>query len=339
MTPAPTSLPPIKHLLNLSHPQPTRSQYHLPSPPPLQGMDPLRAHGDYHSSNAPWGRLPSPATPPFDNKEEKRVLTTSFGTTAGSRFPCPVKLDPLQPTFTGAGQQRRPPIIIASHNHSARRQQQYHYHLASIVHRQNPPPGIEHVTPQPTNPPFSSSGNPILKRRRGRPPAKILDGSCIVEGGWIFLSPTVLSVDHSAHVSPSSATSSQHPNGNATILGGRAMPIQRQHKKQLIDAVGVQTYLATDLNQMQIPVRKRGRKPKRILQGHSCFVWKDMPIIRSPQATAKARDTAAANRVGKKKHKRRQYQTLWVQSQHQKSSVPDEDMRSADNQLEVRAKG
>ncbi|KAI7886671.1 hypothetical protein K492DRAFT_190049 [Lichtheimia hyalospora FSU 10163] len=161
-------------------------------------------------------------------------------------------------------------------------------------------------TPAPTRLSFTPTGEPILKRRRGRPPSNARE-ACTWEGGWTFLSPTVWSVNNNNSnqvTAPPSTTlpvSGQQKDQPRKTLDATS---QQQHSG---DISSIAAFSSSDLsNVMHMPKRKRGRKPKKHLVGHSCFVWKDIPIVRSPLSTAKARATAAANRLKKEKERQEQ---------------------------------
>lgn len=168
----------------------------------------------------------------------------------------------------------------------------------------NPSTSEHFETPPPTQLSFTSSGEPILKRRRGRPPSNARE-ACTWEGGWTFLSPTVWSVNNNQVIAPPSvpvSSSEQQKDQPRKTLD--AATTSQQQSNTVSD---IAAFSSSDLsNVMHMPKRKRGRKPKKHLVGHSCFVWKDIPIVRSPLSTAKARATAAANRLKKEKERQEQ---------------------------------
>ncbi|KAJ8663186.1 hypothetical protein O0I10_001363 [Lichtheimia ornata] len=177
----------------------------------------------------------------------------------------------------------------------------------------NPSTSERLETPAPTRLSFTSTGEPILKRRRGRPPSNARE-ACTWEGGWTFLSPTVWSVNNnnsnqvtappSTTLPVSSSSSGQQNNQPRKTLDAATTSQQQSHSGAISD---IAAFSSSDLsNVMHMPKRKRGRKPKKHLVGHSCFVWKDIPIVRSPLSTAKARATAAANRLRKEKERQEQ---------------------------------
>ncbi|KAI9263072.1 hypothetical protein BY458DRAFT_514767 [Sporodiniella umbellata] len=99
---------------------------------------------------------------------------------------------------------------------------------------------------------LSESGQAILKRRRGRPP----NMKPYMEGDgkhWTFLTPTVWDVNHEPPSTPS-------PPSEDSMHGAMAA-----FTSASMDRV------------LQMPRKKRGRKPKSHIEGHSCFVWKDIP--------------------------------------------------------------
>ncbi|KAI8143955.1 hypothetical protein BJV82DRAFT_610008 [Fennellomyces sp. T-0311] len=134
-----------------------------------------------------------------------------------------------------------------------------HYHDQQ---QQQPPSPAPRPMPPPTTQILISptTGQPILKRRRGRPPS---NREPVNEGGWTFLTPTVWDVKQPPvqHESPEPKTE-QHE-------------MMAAFSSSNMDTV------------LQMPRKKRGRKPKTQLAGNSCFVWKELPSTRSPSKKAK----------------------------------------------------
>lgn len=130
------------------------------------------------------------------------------------------------------------------------------------------------VTPSPipnTQIVFDSSGQPVLKRRRGRPPTcnNNFDG-----GGWTFLTPTVWDI----HVSQEQK--------DRELKADNDMMAKSKLQVHLVDDTSMNDSMNafTDSNMdtlLQMPRKKRGRKPKTHIAGNSCFVWKDLTSTRS----------------------------------------------------------
>lgn len=104
----------------------------------------------------------------------------------------------------------------------------------------------------PRNPPpaqifLSSTGQPILRRRRGRPRN---------DGDWTFLTPTVWDVKTSSSPQEESVSSEEEDNDD---------------NKSTMEAAFTSAKMDTVL---EMPRKKRGRKPKTQIAGNSCFVWR-----------------------------------------------------------------
>lgn len=119
---------------------------------------------------------------------------------------------------------------------------------------------------------FDSSGQPVLKRRRGRPPTC---NNNFETGGWTFLTPTVWDI----HVSEEQKE--RELKADNDILSRLH---QHQQVHLLDDTMNDSMNAFTDSNMntlLQMPRKKRGRKPKTHIVGNSCFVWKDLTCTRS----------------------------------------------------------
>lgn len=129
---------------------------------------------------------------------------------------------------------------------------------------ETPPESQELDLPPFTQIVLSESGQAILKRRRGRPPTI---KHCTADGKhWTFLTPTVWDVTHHDQ----SLTTSEKNECTDDVMSGTMAAFTSSSMDMVL----------------QMPRKKRGRKPKSHIHGHSCFVWKDM--------------TSANNRVKKK---------------------------------------
>lgn len=139
----------------------------------------------------------------------------------------------------------------------------------TIVERPPLPPSTQIV--------LSESGQPILKRRRGRPPSM---REPALEGGWTFLTPTVWDVNQ-----PTQPQQSQPPplsqNTTATAAADSVMN------------GSMAAFTSSNMDMvLQMPRKKRGRKPKTHIVGNSCFVWKDITASRRSTKVIKEQKAA-----------------------------------------------
>jgi hypothetical protein len=107
---------------------------------------------------------------------------------------------------------------------------------------------------------FTNTGEPILKRKRGRPPNL---REPVWEGGWTFVTPTVWNITSASPV----ASLEQEDTETTTAFTSSTM-----------DTV------------LTMPKKKRGRKPKTHIEGNSCFVWRDLTASGQRKAKAAKRD-------------------------------------------------
>ncbi|KAI9305317.1 hypothetical protein BJ944DRAFT_239759 [Cunninghamella echinulata] len=132
----------------------------------------------------------------------------------------------------------------------------------------------------------STKNNPIHKKRRGRPPIYYSSSSSFPSNNnesddnniifknqqyqhdrsqdWTFLTPTVHSplsqLNQEQKEKWTKNQRQQTVSGNTTHCS-------------------MSTFSTTNLDH-NLPWKKRGRKPKLNYNGHHCFVWKEIPIIR-----------------------------------------------------------
>ncbi|KAG2210268.1 hypothetical protein INT47_003253 [Mucor saturninus] len=121
---------------------------------------------------------------------------------------------------------------------------------------------------------LSESGHPILKRRRGRPP-NMREPS--LEGGWTFLTPTVWDVNHPQQGSAPATL----PSTSDSVMNGSMAAFTSSNMDMVL----------------QMPRKKRGRKPKTHIVGNSCFVWKDITAARRSTKVIKEQQKAALRRL------------------------------------------
>lgn len=116
---------------------------------------------------------------------------------------------------------------------------------------------------------FTEDGEPFIKRRRGRPP--IIREAAWNGGDWTFMTPTVWNVNSSGQPPTTQQQQQQSNEKNDPSLD-----------KSLT------AFTNSDLDTvLQMPKKKRGRKPKTQFAGNSCFVWKDLTAKRSSSSSRK----------------------------------------------------
>lgn len=112
---------------------------------------------------------------------------------------------------------------------------------------------------------LSESGQPILKRRRGRPPSM---REPTLEGGWTFLTPTVWDVNNPQSQQQQQQQEQQQQNDHSdtpdSVMNGSMAAFTSSNMDMVL----------------QMPRKKRGRKPKTHIAGNSCFVWKEITASR-----------------------------------------------------------
>ncbi|KAI7881503.1 uncharacterized protein EV154DRAFT_523389 [Mucor mucedo] len=117
---------------------------------------------------------------------------------------------------------------------------------------------------------FDSTGQAVLKRRRGRPPTC---NTSYETGGWTFLTPTVWDI----HVSQEQKEREIKADHDTMLRLSQQVHVIDDNMNDSMNAF-------TDSNMdtlLQMPRKKRGRKPKTHIVGNSCFVWKDLTCTRS----------------------------------------------------------
>lgn len=132
---------------------------------------------------------------------------------------------------------------------------------------------------------ISPTGQPILKRRRGRPPSNREPQQ---EGGWTFLTPTVWDVKQTATpvIGTTCASSSKGDNTSTTTPCSSANGTLTHENNDMQGSMAAFTS-STMETVLQMPRKKRGRKPKTHIEGNPCFVWRDLPCTRSSSRSSK----------------------------------------------------
>ncbi|KAI9278984.1 hypothetical protein BDA99DRAFT_493689 [Phascolomyces articulosus] len=255
--PSPTIAPNDNNTLNIPHIStpalsPSTSCISLLSPrmeelPPLQGYDPPVRKLSGTPIIAPWSNDSS-------NNSSTVIMTT-----------------PPSPPDSSSSSCSSIPSSPPSHTYQKQQQQQQHLPSpppSSMVTQQKQ----QRPRPQPLSKPSiqqqptaqilisPTTGQPILKRRRGRPPS---NREPVNDGGFTFLAPVTWAV--------------QQP------------PEQEQAPEPKTDQHEMMAaFSSSNMDTvLQMPRKKRGRKPKTQLAGNSCFVWKELPTTRSTKKIMK----------------------------------------------------
>jgi hypothetical protein len=146
------------------------------------------------------------------------------------------------------------------------------------------------MTERPPLPPstqiiLSESGQPILKRRRGRPPSL---REPALEGGWTFLTPTVWDVKNP----PSEETQVQQ-----VQQAQQEQQLQQANTDSIMNG-SMAAFTSSNMDMvLQMPRKKRGRKPKTHIVGNSCFVWKDITASRRSTKVQKQQESSSPRRL------------------------------------------
>ncbi|KAG2176949.1 hypothetical protein INT43_007603 [Umbelopsis isabellina] len=274
------TLPPISQLLPDSrwHHQPQRSVSSSPS--------------SYTNKSSDFLRPPALVIPPPTNENQLLSPAASSHSPISPHSPTaspkhPRYLSPISPSLS--------PIEPSPQSSEPRRPSgDFHLQVPSFSwHRRSsdpPPLQHDHVEPKHQSPPppprmslspsrrsveeeparvnpilFTNTGEPILKRKRGRPPNL---REPVWEGGWTFVTPTVWNI-----TSASPMSTNEHEDTETTTA----------FTSSTMDTV------------LTMPKKKRGRKPKTHIEGNSCFVWRDLTASGQRKVKAKAADAAIAD--------------------------------------------
>lgn len=239
--------------------------------PPLQGDDPpkrLKRHPSISSVSSINSNYSSSS---FNTKPTLwHVVSPSVSPMSPSAASFPLSPPSLSSTALAASS--------FSPRQEQQQQQQQQYQPGSpsppptpLISPPSPPAPVaieqDHRPPLPpsTQIVMDEEGQPILKRRRGRPPSS---RESSLEGGWTFLTPTVWDVKY------------QQQSQNGSVSEEPACPDQQEPTASVNNGEIAAFSSSGTETSLQTPRKKRGRKPKTHIVGNSCFVWKDISATR-----------------------------------------------------------
>ena len=125
------------------------------------------------------------------------------------------------------------------------------------------------------------------KRKRGRP-TNASRPEIKSDSNWTFVKPTVWDVKQGPH------HQQQEINQDTPDTGSKLQ--SNSTLDFYADNSGVSTFTTTNMNvTLNIPKKKRGRKPKKEVAGNSCFVWKDLTAPRGANKPKKTENTEKTN--------------------------------------------
>lgn len=273
---SPMASPSITYTLSSSTSLSATNNHHLP---PLQGDDPPQRL-----------RLPSPSLSPISPKSlfsataswntTQNVYSSSPSSVCSSTTTEEEEEEVAEDNVSSGGSSGSPSFSFSSLSVSTQHQQQQPQqaqqqpfsrptstNTATAANTAAAIPNTQIV--------FDSSGQPILKRRRGRPP------TCLDENGgsFTFLTPTVWDI----HVS-------EEQKQKELKADQKLIAAQEKQRNAVLPEEENMLNAFTNSNMdtiLQMPKKKRGRKPKTHISGNSCFVWKDLTSTRSPSAAVR----------------------------------------------------
>ncbi|ORZ24475.1 hypothetical protein BCR42DRAFT_403028, partial [Absidia repens] len=242
--------------------------------PPIHGDDPPPRRRPVQSTP-----LLQPRTPANYLHQHKRSFSQGdkplYADSHSDQGICAIGPTTLPTPPTSFSSPSPPPSIVISPSASSSASENKHNNKATTITNKNllqpttsnkksrqstATKGVKELGPAP--PPcteilISPTGQPILKRRRGRPPTR---SPGYEEGGWTFLSPTVWDVASPSSSSPSSSLSpeqQQQYDRRGTAAEDEGM---------MNDAMTAFTSADMD-TVLPMPKKKRGRKPKTHIEG------------------------------------------------------------------------
>lgn len=253
--PSPMSLSPQWPKNNMLSPSPTQIR---PCTPPHSEKSPgLLSIESFNSTVSPLlSPIPSPCSPsmnwseqqlpPIHGDDPPRRLTTSPSPTFNNNNSFYRPIDPIKRLSTGTLDVPKPAVDT----------------YLSVTQRQR---SLSETNERPFEQEsrkrsLSINDEPSTKRKRGRPPAVTPE----TEDQITFLTPTVwnipVSKDQQEREKKASLkqTTEDHMHDSMTAFSSFDM-----------DTV------------LHMPRKKRGRKPKTLIHGNSCFIWKDLTSTRS----------------------------------------------------------
>ncbi|KAI8061401.1 hypothetical protein BDF21DRAFT_429455, partial [Thamnidium elegans] len=256
--------------------------HHSPLPamlslPPLQGDDPprrLQRHSSISSSlSSPkqsFNSLWTSSAPPSPNPQSQN--SPSLYSTSPSLYPISPSLYPTSPSHQDTPFSPLPQPIPKLQFQPTTNTTPSPAPTSPMILSSRSASPVEPLPPS-TQIVLNESGQPVLKRRRGRPPSV---REPALEGGWTFLTPTVWDVNNPQQQRPAATAASSSASLADSVMNGSMAAFTSSNMDMVL----------------QMPRKKRGRKPKTHIVGNSCFVWKDITASRRSTKVIKEQKAA-----------------------------------------------
>ncbi|KAI8097897.1 uncharacterized protein B0P05DRAFT_582883 [Gilbertella persicaria] len=265
--------------------------------PILSPIDSYTSSPNSSSFQSPLSPLPSPSLlslptqnsslPPLQGDDPPRRLrhpsVSSVGSISSITSPKPSSFNlPLWTNMLSPISQAQKPYTHTSPPSYCSSPQQQDKGMMLSDQSRSPSPIMESLPPT-TQIIMSESGQPILKRRRGRPPSL---REPALEGGWTFLTPTVWDVKN--NLSEEEDQEDQENLSSDPLRQRQQGQTKTPNNTDLVMNGSMAAFTSSNMDMvLQMPRKKRGRKPKTHIVGNSCFVWKDITASKRASKVAK----------------------------------------------------
>ncbi|KAI8370916.1 hypothetical protein BD560DRAFT_396324 [Blakeslea trispora] len=279
LTGPPSPPPPIIVIDEEHSPSCSPNKYHLS--PVLSPIDSYASSPNSSLFHSPLSPLPSPSIPhnnnslpPLQGDDPPQRLRHPSVSSTGSVSPKP-SFNTLWSNAKSPTLQVQKPYheysLSSSPPSSYRSPSQHDITKVTSDQSRSPSPMVESLPPS-TQIILTESGQPILKRRRGRPP-NLREPA--LEGGWTFLTPTVWDVKNN------SPDEDDDKESLSTDSSAHQEQVKQANHADFSMGGSMAAFTSSNMDMvLQMPRKKRGRKPKTHIAGNSCFVWKDISSSR-----------------------------------------------------------